>query len=137
MKHIINLPPKQKLLLNDLEMKIKNARNSNDYVQVNFGRKNQFIKIAFSKDQTYTIGYNIWNMEFSVKTNIMIRQYPKTNNKLAEWALLTPTTNCETDGICGVRTDGSIVPSCTCSGYFNIRPVCTFISDVVVEKVGS
>lgn len=86
MKHIINLPPKQKLLLNDLEMKIKNARNSNDYVQVNFGRKNQFIKIAFSKDQTYTIGYNIWNMEFSVKTNIMIRQYPKTNNsKLASW----------------------------------------------------
>lgn len=64
-------------------------------------------------------------------------EYPKTNNKLAEWALLTPTTNCETDGICGVRTDGSIVPSCTCSGYFNIRPVCTFISDVVVEKVGS
>ena len=86
MKHIINLPPKQKLLLNDLENKIKNARNSNDYILINFGRANQFIKVAFCKDQTYVIGYNFWNMEFAIKTNILVKQYPKTvNYKLATY----------------------------------------------------
>lgn len=86
MKQIINIKPKDKLLLNDVETKLKNARNSNDYILVNFGRKGEFIKIAFSKDQTYTIGYNFWNMEFSVKTNIMLKQYPKTvTTKLASY----------------------------------------------------
>jgi len=37
MKTIINLKPKQRLEnLNDLENKIKQARNSNDYVLINF-----------------------------------------------------------------------------------------------------
>ena len=64
-------------------------------------------------------------------------EYPETDNKLAEWALLTPTTDQETKGICGVYSDGSIASSCTCSGYFNIRPVCTFKSNILVEKVES
>ena len=86
MKQIINLQPMQRITLNELETKIRNARNSCDYILVNFGRKHEFIKIAFCKDQTYCIGYNIWNMEFSVKTNIMLKQYPKiVNNKLAAY----------------------------------------------------
>ena len=86
MKHIINLSPKQKVLLNDLENKVKNARNSNDYISINFGRKGQFIKVAFCKDQTYVVGYNFWNMEFAMKTNIMLKQYPKTvNAKIASY----------------------------------------------------
>lgn len=79
MKHIINLKPREKLLLNDVEKSVKDARNSNDYVLFNFGRKGEFIKIAFCKDQTYCIGYNFWNMEFAVKTNIMLKQYRVTN----------------------------------------------------------
>lgn len=62
-------------------------------------------------------------------------EYPETDNKLAEWVLLTPTTDSETKGICGVYTDGSIASSCSCNKYFNIRPVCTFRSDVLVEKM--
>ena len=86
MKSIMNLKPKDKVILNDLESKIKNARNSNDYVLVNFGRKGEFIKIAFCKDQTYCIGYNFWNMEFAVKTNILMKQYKKSvNGVLANW----------------------------------------------------
>lgn len=86
MKKIITVKPRETLSLNDLEYDIKNARNSNDYILVNFGRKGEFIKIAFCKDQTYCIGYNFWNLEFAVKTNVMLRQYPKTvNNKLALW----------------------------------------------------
>ena len=86
MKSIINLKPKDKVILNDLETKIKNARNSNDYVLVNFGRKGEFIKIAFCKDQTYCIGYNFWNMEFAVKTNILMKQYSRSvNGVLANW----------------------------------------------------
>lgn len=86
MKQIITLTPKQKVSLNDLENQIKSARNSNDYIQVNFGSKGYFIKIAFCKDGSYCIGYNLWNMEFSVKTNIMIKQYPKSVvTKLAAW----------------------------------------------------
>lgn len=78
MKSIINLQPREKLNLSDVEQKMKSARNSNDYVLVKFGRKNEFIKIAFCKDQTYCIGYNFWNMEFAIKTNIIMKQYPKT-----------------------------------------------------------
>lgn len=86
MKTIINLKPREDLNLNDLENQIKSARNSNDYVLVNFGRKGEFIKIAFCKDQTYCIGYNFWNMEFAVRTNIIIKQYPKSvNSALANW----------------------------------------------------
>jgi hypothetical protein len=86
MKSIIDLKPKDKLNLSDVEQKIKSARNSNDYVQINFGRKGEFIKLAFCKDQTYCIGYNFWNMEFAVKTNILIKQYPKTvAGQLANW----------------------------------------------------
>lgn len=62
-------------------------------------------------------------------------EYPETDNKLAEWVLLTPTTDSETKGICGVYTDGSIASSCSCNKYFNIRPVCTFKSNILVEKV--
>ena len=86
MKQIINLKPRQTISLNEIENKVKSARNSNDYILVNFGRKGEFIKIAFCKDQTYCIGYNFWNMEFAVKLNIMIKQYKKTVvTKLANW----------------------------------------------------
>lgn len=86
MKQIINMKPKDRISLNEIEIKLANARNSNDYILVNFGRKGEFIKIAFSKDQTYCIGYNFWNMEFQVKTNIMLKQYAKTvNKKLSSW----------------------------------------------------
>ena len=86
MKSIISVKPKDRLVLSDIETKVRSARNSNDYILINFGRKGEFIKVAFSKDQTYCIGYNFWNMEFSVKTNVMLKQYPKTvNNKIAAY----------------------------------------------------
>lgn len=86
MKSVINLKPKDRLVLSDIETKMRSARSSNDYILVNFGRKGEFIKIVFCKDQTYCIGYNFWNMEFSVKTNVMLKQYPKTvTNKLAAY----------------------------------------------------
>ena len=74
----ISLKPKEIIELNDLERKVKDARNTNDYILIKFGRKGEFIKVAFSRDQTYTIGYNFMNMEFMVKTNVMLKQYPKT-----------------------------------------------------------
>ena len=86
MKQIINLKQKDRLNISEVETKVKSARNSNDYILINFGGKNEFIKIAFCKDQTYCIGYNFWNMEFAIKTNIMMKQYPKTvTTALANW----------------------------------------------------
>ena len=86
MKYVVNLKPKEQLNLNDIEKKVKSARNSNDCILVNFGRDGKFIKIAFSKDQTYTIGHNIWNMEYSVKTNVLTRQYRvSVSNVLANY----------------------------------------------------
>lgn len=86
MKAIMNLKPKEKITLSDLENKVKSARNSNDYVLINFGKKGEFIKLAFCKDQTYCIGYNFWNMEFAIRTNIMLKQYPKSaTGALANW----------------------------------------------------
>lgn len=86
MKQVLNVVPRDKLSLSDLENQIKSARASNDYIVVNFGRKGEYIKISFHKDQTYNIGYNFWNMEFAVKTNVMLKQYPKINvPMLANW----------------------------------------------------
>lgn len=79
MKYNINLNRKEKLQLNDIEKKVKSARNTNDYINVNFGQKGEFIKIAFCKDQTYAIAHNIWNMEFWTKLRVLCKQYKVTN----------------------------------------------------------
>lgn len=86
MRQLMTLLPKQRALLNEIETKLKDARNSNDYIQINFGRRGEFIKVAFHRDNTYTIGYNFYNMEFLIKTNILIKQYPRTvNAKMSAW----------------------------------------------------
>ena len=86
MKQILTVPHKDRININEIEPKIRNARSSNDYILVNFGNRGQWIKIAFCKDQTYCIGFNFWNAEFSIKTNMMIKQYPKTVvNRLASY----------------------------------------------------
>ena len=82
MKYIVNVPHKEKVSLNDIEKKVRSARNSIDYLQVNFGTKGEFIKVVFCKDQTYAIAHNIWNMEFWTKLRILCRQYKVTNPTL-------------------------------------------------------
>ena len=90
MKQVINMSRGDRITLNDLEQRVRRARSSNDYILINM-TDGKFIKVAFSRDMTYTVGHNIYNMEFFVKTNVMIKQYPKTvTNKIAaylfEWA---------------------------------------------------
>lgn len=86
MKQIITLPHKDRMNVSDVEVAIRNARNSNDYILVHFGQKGEFIKIAFCKDQTYCVGYNFINMEFTIKLNYMMKQYPKiVVGKLSAW----------------------------------------------------
>lgn len=85
MKQIINMGKGDRITLNDLEQRVRSARSSNDYILINM-TENKFIKIAFSRDMTYTVGHNIYNMEFFVKTNVMVKQYPKTvTNKIAAY----------------------------------------------------
>ena len=85
MKQIINMSRGDRITLNDLEQRVRSARSSNDYILINM-TENKFIKIAFSRDMTYTVGHNIYNMEFFVKTNVMLKQYPKTvTNKIAAY----------------------------------------------------
>lgn len=85
MKQIINMSRGDRITLNDLEQRVRSARSSNDYILINM-TENKFIKIAFSRDMTYTVGHNIYNMEFFVKTNVMVKQYPKTvTNKIAAY----------------------------------------------------
>lgn len=78
-KQIIEIKPRERLLLNDVEKKVRTARNSNDYILVKFGRKNEFIRVDFAKDQTYGVSHNLYNMEFQVRLSVMIRQYRVTN----------------------------------------------------------
>ena len=86
MKYIINLKHKEELQLNDIEDMVRRARNSSDYIDIHFGNKGEFLKVAFCKDGTYCIGYNFWNMEFAVKLNILFKQMPKTiNGKIASF----------------------------------------------------
>lgn len=85
-KQIIEYKVKDRASLNELENKVKNARNSNDYILVKFGRKGEFIRVDFAKDQTYGVSHNLYNMEFIVKLNVMVRQYKVTNvRKVADF----------------------------------------------------
>ena len=63
-------------------------------------------------------------------------EFPNTSKKLLEWVLLTPVTDSYHSGVCAVSPDGSIT-TCCCNKKFNIRPVCTFKSNILVEKVDS
>lgn len=78
-KQIIEAKPRERLLLNDVEKKVRTARNSNDYILVKFGRKGEFIRVDFAKDQTYGVSHNLYNMEFMVRLNVMCKQYRVSN----------------------------------------------------------
>lgn len=78
-KEILSVKPKDRLSLNEMEKKVRNARNSNDYILVKFGRKGEFIRVDFAKDQTYGVSHNMYNMEFMVRLSVMIRQYKVSN----------------------------------------------------------
>lgn len=85
-KQIIEFKPKERALLNELENKVKNARNSCDYILVKFGRKGEFIRVDFAKDQTYGVSHNLYNMEFMVRLGVMTRQYKVVNvRKIADF----------------------------------------------------
>lgn len=89
MKFIINLKSKQKLELNDIQNKIRSSRNTCDYVLVNYGQRGEFIKISFQKDMTYTVGHNIWNMEFWTKLRVLEKQYTISNVNVLSQFLTT------------------------------------------------
>ena len=63
-------------------------------------------------------------------------EYPTKFPDNIEWALLTAVSEENRSAICAVDTCG-VVKQCYCAESFNIRPVCTFRSDVLVEKVDS
>lgn len=63
-------------------------------------------------------------------------EHPAKSKSKIRWALLTAVSEYNTPCICAVDTEG-IIKYCNCNISLGIRPVCTFISDVVVEKVGS
>lgn len=78
-KQIIEVKPRTRLLLNDVEKKVRSAKNSNDYLLVKFGRKGEYIRVDFAKDQSYGVSHNMYNMEFQVKLGVMMRQYKVSN----------------------------------------------------------
>lgn len=63
-------------------------------------------------------------------------EYPTKFPDNIEWALLTAVSEKNRQDICAVDACG-VVKQCYCAESFNIRPVCTFRSDVLVEKVDS
>lgn len=63
-------------------------------------------------------------------------EHPAKSKSKIGWALLTAVSEYNTPCICAVDTEG-MIKYCNCNISLGIRPVCTFISDVVVEKVGS
>lgn len=91
MKSIINVKPREHIVQTQLYDSLIKARNSWDYVQINFGRQNQFLKIAFCKDQSYVIGYNFYNLMFTSRLKVLLTQYPKNINinKLSDFIITT------------------------------------------------
>ena len=63
-------------------------------------------------------------------------EYPTKFPGHIEWVLLTAVSEENRSAICAVDTCG-VVKQCYCAESFNIRPVCTFRSDVLVERVHS
>ena len=63
-------------------------------------------------------------------------EYPTKFPGHIEWVLLTAVSEENRSAICAVDICG-VVKQCYCAESFNIRPVCTFRSDVLVEKVDS
>lgn len=63
-------------------------------------------------------------------------EYPTKFPDNIEWALLTAVSEKNRQDICAVDAC-VVVKQCYCAESFNIRPVCTFRSDVLVEKVDS
>lgn len=61
-------------------------------------------------------------------------EYPAKSKSKIGWALLTAVSEYSTPCICAVDTEG-IIKYCNCSISLGIRPVCTFRSDVLVEKM--
>ncbi|MBR9961149.1 hypothetical protein [Anaerostipes sp. Marseille-Q3525] len=61
-------------------------------------------------------------------------EYPTKFPGNIEWVLLTAVSEENRSAICAVDACGA-VKQCYCAKSFNIRPVCTFRSDVLVEKV--
>lgn len=61
-------------------------------------------------------------------------EYPTKFSDNIEWALLTAVSEKNRQDICAVNACG-VVKQCYCKTSFNIRPVCTFRSDVLIEKV--
>lgn len=61
-------------------------------------------------------------------------EYPTKFPDNIEWALLTAVSEKNRQDICAVDACG-VVKQCYCATSFNIRPVCTFRSDVLVEKM--
>lgn len=86
MKQIITVPYRNKITTDELETKMRNAKQSNDYIQIKFGNNGKWIKVAFCKDQTYVIGYNFIDVSFATKLSYLVKQYPITViNKLSNW----------------------------------------------------
>lgn len=63
-------------------------------------------------------------------------EYPTKFSDNIEWVLLTAVSEKNRQDICAVDAHG-VVKQCYCETSFNIRPVCTFRSDVLVERVDS
>lgn len=63
-------------------------------------------------------------------------EYPTKFSDNIEWALLTAVSEKNRQDICAVNACG-VVKQCYCATSFNIRPVCTFKSNILVEKVES
>lgn len=63
-------------------------------------------------------------------------EHPAKSKSKIGWALLTASSEYGTPCICAVGTKGTI-KDCNCSISLDIRPVCTFKSNILVEKVES
>lgn len=63
-------------------------------------------------------------------------EYPTKFSDNIEWALLTAVSEKNHQDICAVDACG-VVKQCYCATSFNIRPVCTFKSNILVEEVDS
>lgn len=63
-------------------------------------------------------------------------EHPAKSKSKIGWALLTAVSEYNTPCICAVDTEG-MIKYCNCNISLGIRPVCTFKSNILVEKVDS
>ena len=117
--------------LDSIKYEIKDTFNSNDILQ--YMERDLMALDGTRSNETSSDKVSLLTLdEYRLYREYL--EYPTKFPGDIEWVLLTAISEENRPAICAVDVNG-VVKQCYCSKSFNIRPVCCFSSNILVEKV--